>query len=224
MTTDVIIPVYGKEVLTFNLLGLIGKSNPKPRTVILIDQQPKESTPVVIKKLAKDCSIKYIPLPWNIGVNAAWNLGLALAQAPSVTFMNNDLLIPEFLFGSIAAAFSQQPGIGYLVPHTIQSQDAVFLKKPPDKLLLAPLLRRQGWCFSMQREIALDIGWVPSLFHTFFGDDWFFKGCIDRNLITGVMVDVPIYHFGSSTLKDTGLEHTLLKKERKIWALMVAGE
>lgn len=211
---DVIMPVYGQEYYTKRILDCISRCEYQPREIFVIDGADSDE----VADLIKDYPVRatHVRLPHNIGVNAAWNLGIALAKADHLAFLNNDLLIPDFFFSEMHRFMKAYPEAGFVIPLTISSEDAVFLTKRAEQPRFQRAFRREGWCFLMPASLAKQIGYVPASLHTFYGDDWFYKGVLEKGRIHYRLLDVPIYHYGSKTLQATGLQKNY-NPERAAW-------
>ena len=215
MTLDVIIPVHNQRSYTQHLLECIGNNTIIPNTIFVIDNNSSDATEQTVKKF--DLPVVYCKLDRNAGVNASWNLGISMSVADLVCFLNNDLLIPDFFFQKIQLAFSLHSKLGLAVPLTITSQDALFLARPPEGIgISVPLTKREGWAFTMRRELLHSIGPIPFATKNFFGDDWFYQGCLKAGYWASKMRDIPVFHYGSVTVNATGVIHTL-RKEREQW-------
>lgn len=214
MKFETVIPIYNQATYTKMLFDCIGR-NTFISTIHIIDNGSADDSEKLIRSF--DYPLRYHRLEANAGVNAAWNLAVSLSDADVICFLNNDLLIPDFFFEKMSAAFEQHEQLGYLVPVTVNSQDAVFLAKPPEGIgSFIPLLRREGWAFCLRRSVAIKTGPIPFYVQNFFGDDWFYNGTRIQRMVTAKLLDVPIFHYGSVTVNANEIQHTL-KKERESW-------
>jgi GT2 family glycosyltransferase len=160
-----IIPVIrGKEADL--LLDDMEKNTVPPGRVIVIDNTgcgyfPTTRLPVL-----------YVRPPAPLGVNASWNIGAALAVGEFVSILNDDIRINQRFFEGICGAFSSCPESGVVCPQTTDNPMDVRPNPCADyrQLLMS---KREGWAFTIRRELLDRIPPIPEELKIFCGDDWY---------------------------------------------------
>jgi GT2 family glycosyltransferase len=97
MSITVVVPVLNHLFLTDNLLSYISSNLVKPVEIILVDNNSFEDIVSLVPKY-KELNIVYLKQNNNIGVNAAWNLGISLAKGSLISILNNDIIISKYFF------------------------------------------------------------------------------------------------------------------------------
>lgn len=220
MAIDVIIPVLGQAHYTRSVLEDLDRQTLQPRKIFIIDNGADRDNETAARSCSS-LSIEYLRQKKNIGVNASWNLGIKHSEAEIVAILNNDLILPPFFLTLVLSAFLSEKNLGIVIPAQSNKGSAVRGVKQPSYLRLVPSQRREGWAFSIRRDLAQRIGPIPLELFMFFGDDWFFGGA--RRLGYGVfrLIDVPVFHhIGVSAQVRSGGDlkiNTLYNKEKRVW-------
>jgi glycosyltransferase involved in cell wall biosynthesis len=85
-----VIPVYNDRQRLPRAVASVLRQGP-PVQVILVDDGSTDGSRELIAQMARDdARVVAFPLPWNRGQGNARNLGVALADAPFVTFLDQD--------------------------------------------------------------------------------------------------------------------------------------
>lgn len=85
-----VIPVYNDRERLPRAVASVLRQGP-PAQVILVDDGSTDGSRELIAEMARDdARVVAFPLPWNRGQGNARNLGVALADAPIVTFLDQD--------------------------------------------------------------------------------------------------------------------------------------
>lgn len=213
-----VIPVLNQYKLTNDLLNCISKNEYKPQEIILIDNGSVEP----INELStsyKNLKIRYIRFDENIGVNPAWNLGIMKAKTPYVSILNNDLLVNNYFFKRISETMSDDT-VGVCVPNTISDMYyAMTCKYEPVKL--SSCNKREGWAFTIKKDIVEKLGYIPKELNRTYGDDYIFYCAKKLNYKTVKMENNYIFHYGSVTtvkeLKEKGKDFPNKNTEKEIW-------
>ena len=216
---SVVIPVLNQSFLTNNLLDYIEKNTVKPGEIFLVDNASTEDIQSIVSK-HHDLNIIYLRQKKNIGVNAAWNIGIHLSKGEFLSILNNDIIITKFFFEYIEELMTKQPNVGICVPSTIRDKTTVLMVETYPYIKTFPLGKREGWAFTIRSKIAKACYPIPEDLNLFFGDDYLFGKTREMKYSILRMVTNPIYHYGGMTLSNTfGESKTLelLKNERKIW-------
>jgi len=209
---SVVIPVLDNHDYSRDLLQDISTNVVKPDEVIVIDNGSKESYEHMVKIL-KNPSINYVRFNENRGVNAAWNFGIMLSRNNLVTILNNDVLLNKFFFKKIEETM-KDPFIGICVPNTVKYSN--FFDKD-ENVEIKDLKKREGWAFTIRKEIVNKCGYIPDKLKIFCGDDFLFDASKRLGFRNVKMVNNYIFHYGSVTVKQYDLERSVLKSEKICW-------
>ena len=216
---SVVIPVLNQLFLTNNLLDYISDNSVKPVEIFLIDNNSSEDIQSAVDS-HPNLNIIYMRQKKNIGVNAAWNIGIQLAKGNFLSILNNDIILPKFFFKYIKELMIKHKEVGICVPNTVEDKTTVITTESYPYIKTFPLARREGWAYTIRTSVARECYPIPTNLKLFFGDDYLFGKTRELGYTVVKMVTNPIYHYGSITLSATlGDSKTLqsLKDERKIW-------
>ncbi|HRR48550.1 MAG TPA: glycosyltransferase [Bacteroidales bacterium] len=208
----VIIPVLNNINYTDDLFLNIKENTISPSEIVLIDNGSKDNYKDLIKKY-NDLNIKYVRNETNIGVNGAWNMGIEMSNYPLLTILNNDIIINRFFFQKIIKTM-EDVSIGLCVPNTIKNKNFVDENVLPK---IANLERREGWAFTIRKEIVTKIGYIPDSLKTFCGDDYLFMASKKAGFKNVKILNSNIFHVISATLKYDQAWKDRLKQEKSIW-------
>jgi hypothetical protein len=163
----------------------------------------------------------------NLGVNFAWNMGIHLAKEKNadLTILNDDIQIKPDFMDRIAKALEDKelknnPVICPQTTHNrrfydllqVNNLDSVFTK----------MSKREGWAFTIRKEVIESLEYIPGELITFCGDDWIYDQTIkygnwikdERNII---------FHTVGKTLKDHPEIRATLKNEKRIYQKIKEG-
>jgi glycosyltransferase involved in cell wall biosynthesis len=225
---DVVMPVMNRAMYTGKILDMIAANTQVPDHIYVIDNGSTDDTRYVLDRAKEVLPLTVIRNEENIGVNASWNLGLSLSESPYISFLNNDIVIPNCFFENVAETFWRYQEIGIVLPAragspTEASSCQLFghfphiLKRAGG---VAPYSTGiQGWAFSVRRELIAGDP-IPRELVTFFGDVWWFLSVEKQGFLRGIMVDVPVYHhlggISSISMHDP-VEKEKSRIEHEIW-------
>lgn len=215
---SVVIPVMNSEHETRELFEQISKNTVLPHEIFLVDNASNErfyKYPKIFSKL----NIKYIRYDENRGVNIPWNEGISQSTGQFITFLNNDIIITKYFFEKICKTLISYTDIGVVVPYTVSNKEHLY----EDNIdpILEPLDKREGWAFTIRREITEKSGQIPFPFKIYYGDDFLFLWAKKLGYRWVKIMNNPIYHYGSLTVKKTDPNNETLKYEGKIWKSMM---
>lgn len=216
---SVVLPVLNQFKLTSDLLLCISKNEYKPQEIILIDNGSTE--PIKdLPKLYEGLNINYVRFNENIGVNPSWNLGIMKSRNNIVSILNNDLLINNHFFKYIEETMKNEE-IGICVPNTISDMYGAMTCKYKNPIQLSQCNKREGWAFTIKKDIVEKMGYIPKELNRTYGDDYIFYCARKLNLKTVKMEDNYIFHYGSITtvkeLKEKGKDFPNKNTEKDIW-------
>lgn len=217
MEIDVIMPVCGQRKFTEQILRQITENTVKPRAIYLIDNANELSDLVQI--FARHLKIVYLPQEQNIGVNCSWNIGIQMSKSPILSILNNDLDISKYFFEYIKYAFQLDEKAGIVCPTTIEEPlKGREIKPPKPKFVLTTpdRKRREGWAFSIKRDLAMKAWPIPKWLFTFFGDDYLFQAVRRLGFKVLWINNNLIHHYKNQTLKHVEIPYSE-KEERARW-------
>lgn len=215
----VVMPVYNQIQYTKNILTRTSLNKIKPTEFIIIDNNSSENIKKIVNKFKNKLNITYIKNDINIGVNPAWNLGLKLAKTKYISILNNDLVLNNLFYKKIIDAFNLNENIGIVCPKTIKNPYKINEKDDHSKVKLIPMKKREGWAFTIKKEIIDKIKLIPNELKFFCGDDYLFYMTKYLNYKIMKMTNNQIYHWKNQTLKSEipNWKQNELKKEKMLY-------
>ena len=214
---SVIIPVLNQIDLAKQLFGCISKNSILPLEIILIDNGSEEDFSDFPKKY-ENLNIKYIRNDENIGVNPAWNLGISFSKGKFVSILNSDIIISTSFFKKTLQAFQMFESFGIIVPNTVKERNSNL--ENDQAPIIRDIEKREGWAFTIRKEILDKIKPIPNQLNLFFGDDYLFECSKLLGYRNIKIMNNSIYHYKNATIKtqfpEKG-ENVVLRKEREEW-------
>ena len=214
---SVIIPVLNQCQLTKDLFKNIRENTVKPDEIILIDNGSIDETSK-LKDEFFDLNIYYFHFKSNMGVNKSWNFGIDHSKNKIISILNNDIIINKFFFQNILKTMENK-STGICVPETVQEKSKVF--ESTENFFLKPLKKREGWAFTIKKEIIYKYGYIPEELDRTHGDDYLFYCAKKQKYEIFKMMGNFIYHYGSTTtvneIINKGLPYPQLNNEREKW-------
>lgn len=214
---SVVVPVYNQIKMTQDFFNCISKNSVKPYEIILIDNSNIDDYSC-FQILYPDLNIKYIKNEKNIGVNKSWNMGIELSSGKYISILNNDILITLSFFRKIIESFEDKR-VGIVVPLTINGKYFSVLEDSNEKPKLEKISRREGWAFTIRKDITNSIPPIPEILVKCFGDDYLFY--MTEKLGYKIFKDMNnhIMHYGSITqIKEFKKgELPKINEEREYW-------
>jgi len=209
----IIIPVLNNIEWTDDCLKSLKEGTVLPSEIILIDNNSKDPYRTLIEKY-RSLNILYIRNEENIGVNAAWNLGLSITKRKYILFLNNDTYANKFFIEKIIKVM-ENPEIGICSPEKERTPSRIDKNNQSEE---NPEIRDcryvEGWAFTIRRSIFEQCGFIPPQFKIFMGDTYFFEWSHILGYRNVIMSNNLVYHYGSKTLKDN-YENIAIKEMHK---------
>jgi hypothetical protein len=170
-----------------------------PNQVIIIDNGINGSSGLVQKYINHGLPINYMKMDQNIGVNAGWMLGIWVSGADVISILNYDIRIPPDFFKKIKFIFQNQLDVGYIIPLTVKALEEV--PSEPDAFPSEQeSCEREGWAFSIRRNICLNVPPIPESVFTFYGDDYLHLVCGQQKFRSVREKALRIFHHFSPTV------------------------
>lgn len=220
MLFQVIIPVVNIGMLDI-LIGNILNNTILPETIIIINNSSQQIKTSILP------TIKFVVInpPAPLFVNESWNLGISkLSECDFVSILNDDIEIPTTFFKRIANGFKNFSKAGVICPCTVADRAMIAL---PTRDSYEKMKKKEGWAFTIRKNLLDTIPPIPSELKLFFGDDYFwwhvYRG--GSGYIWYKDCGTIIYHaIGTSLRKICKKERDLQKRrERKIWYDLKSG-
>ena len=200
MKLSIVIPVFNKFNFTRSALKDLS-SLPLDHEIIIVDNASSDETQ---SELEKDTRIVYWRNAQNLGFAKACNIGYALATAPNVLFLNNDIRVKEDSTNWTQSLLDHCESA--IVGPTMGQLDSQlnFVQEANQELTGNSYL--SGWCMMASKNIwwKLDISGNNEIFSEeffcYFEDtDLSFRA---RELgIPFKVIDIPVVHFGKVSSK-----------------------
>lgn len=209
------IPVLNNIKITDDLFKSIYANTVQPTEIILIDNGSTDRYYKLVKKYRR-LNINYIRKETNEGVNSAWNDGIRLSSTPYVSVLNNDLILNKYFFQKIIEAM-KHPKVGIVVPALAKKKGGVDRSKDVP-LVLKALNKREGWAFTIRKEVTDKLNPIPEKLKTYCGDDYLFYHTRLLGYKTVRMVNNFVYHYGGATVWNVWKDgKTTRLMEKKYW-------
>lgn len=218
---SVVIPVINQLDITKQLLYSMINNTIQPKEIILIDNGSKDPYETFINYFPQETNcltkINYLKNETNIGVNPSWNLGISKSKEKYISILNNDIYITNYFFKKIVEVFEDNKNIGIVVPNTVDyipcfESDDTFPK-------VRDLEKREGWAFTIKKELTNKIPPIPPEINKCFGDDYLFYWVKKLGYKCVKVMNNPIFHIGSLTQIEEFKKNNIPDKEseRKNW-------
>lgn len=184
-TISIIIPVYNREQYIEKCLHSLTTQSYEKLEIIVVDNNSKDKTPTIVKKLAKDDQrIKYYNCKKQ-GVSAARNYGIEKATGTYISFVDSDdYCLPDMYQAlydeaqkndsilTVCGVENRDESGKFIPPENAKSKyvgnDNVkkYLCAPAavyGKLIKADYLKKQGITFRENISLAEDLAFVAEL-------------------------------------------------------------
>jgi hypothetical protein len=153
--------------------------DPSVSEIILIDNTNKSDN-ISADRIFPNEKVKVYSQGKNIYVNPSWNLGVKLAKEENIALLNDDMVIPDYLFNILTQLDFKNIGIlGACHPY-IEEVD-VFTRYAVDKVEAMPMKERiwgYGIFMAMHKSHYIPI---PEDMLIWCGDDYLFH----QNILAG---------------------------------------
>lgn len=216
----VVVPVLNQMQITDKFLGYIAENVVLPEEIILIDNGSTERIGRLVKKYGKFGKLKmlrFIRHEKNTGVNAAWNEGIKLARTPLISILNNDIILNKYFFKKIIEASQVSEKYGIFCATSAKKIGQVA-KSDDVKVEIANMGKREGWAFTIRKEITDRLPPIPPDLRTYCGDDFLYYGT--RTVLGFQAVRITnnyIFHLGGRTIRSYKQLRGVRKQEKVIW-------
>lgn len=216
----IIFPVLNQIEMTDLFLKHISDNIVLPERIIMIDNNSTEDIHSLVDKYS-NLPIEYIFRKKRCTVNNAWNIGMKLCKTPLLSILNNDIIFSKYFFKKIIEAAELYKDYGIFCGNTIKNKHLKndIYKTNDDPPVVKTMGKREGWAFTIRKEIIDKIDPIPEDLKTYCGDDYLYF--MTRNVLgfkAGKIMNNYLYHFGGMTV-GAGFrqERNRRQKEKTIW-------
>ena len=223
-TVSVIIPVLNHSEYTLSILNDILNNSEVPNEIIIVDNGSTDNTEKIISQFKNSLPIKYLRLKRNIGVNAAWNIGLTYAKSEIIAVLNNDLVLNRYFFEVMRKTFNSHPNCGMLYTKTLHKAfeeddiskylHLVNSSKFSESSVVSPAKYRMGWAFGVRQFLVKDII-IPKELFNYCGDDFQYLMIKKLGYDISIMKQNLIFHHEGVTGKSTKLRNKMAEDTKK---------
>jgi GT2 family glycosyltransferase len=156
----------------------------KTRTLELLEEGTLHPSEVIVINNSSesfDDADRIWPFPvrvlskgYNIYINPAWMWALKEMHADVnvVCFLSDDVVFKPNFLERVCYSLFYQPDAGCICPRTLETM-ADFRHYRPEAGL-QNMRKREGWAYTMRKELLDKIPPIPEELKLFFGDDFFF--------------------------------------------------
>ena len=106
--------------------------------------------------------------------------------------------------------------IGICVPNTIKDKEFFNEDDQPNIINIGDHVR-EGWAFTLRKNILLKYGPISNNLRMFYGDDYLFLASLKSGYRNVRILNNIIFHFGSITVNQDRNKKCLLRNERQVW-------
>lgn len=172
---DVVVPTFNQSSFTEACAASLARHTPAGALRILwVDNgsAPEEYDRAAAAWAATGFDVVAVRLPANVGFVKATNVGIAIATAPLLCFLNNDTEVPPGWLARLRAVLDTNPRIGIVGPRSSNpTENAGAVPEAPGFRI-----QRRGdmiafFCALMRRELIARFGYLNETFGMGLGDD-----------------------------------------------------
>lgn len=213
---QVVVPVMGIDRFR-KLAENICANSRLPSLVVIVNNSGQNITDLPFE----DYKIPYtiVVPPKSLAVNAAWTLGISiLSECDYVSILNDDIEIPSHFFSHIIRNFRCLPDAGAICPYTDMNRKNIpYLDYGLNDV--SRMKHKEGWAFTIRKNLLDEIPPIPTELTMFFGDDWYWWHTYKRGFLWYKDNGIAIYHAVGASLRKIDKEErdALRNAERFLW-------
>lgn len=226
----IIIPVVQTE-LTDQLLKILVRNTVRPKKIIIIDNSQKNYLPPKGVSDNIDTEVHIFDPPKK--VNESWKIGFSHSKnADIVSILNDDIILSRYFFEKILIVFDRVKDAAIVSPYTrvprgirgtrSKSGTPEFPNtSSPLSNKVMSIMFRQGWAFSIRRDVLDKIPTIPDELTMFCGDDWLFLWSVNMGFKWYLMLDNRCFHYtGTSVAKMHFRKRTTLYEKQALLRIL----
>lgn len=212
MKIGVVIPVV-QDVYVNQLLCCIEQNSVHPDSVIIIDNSEKGVN------LAQKTHLRVhlYKLAFSLSVNASWNYGIQNfvgTDIDLISILNDDLLIERLFFEKLIRQASRNGKAGVFCPQTLPRQINIENALPVGFESCSEMSKREGWAWTIRKNLARHLPPIPDKLKTFCGDDWYWYHCHKESRPWMKIAGCWCYHYVGQSVKIMNVRQDLHKEKR----------
>lgn len=221
----VILPVV-QTALADNLLKILVRNTVRPKRIIIIDNSGKEYHPPkgVSDNIPTDVYRYNPPKP----VNESWKVGFMMTKdADILSVLNDDIIVSKYFFEKILITLNGVKDASTVIPYTrvpsgirgtrSRSGTPEFPNtSSPLSNKVMPIMFRQGWAFSIRRDVFDKLPPIPDNLTMFCGDDWLFLWSINMGYKWYIMLDNRCFHYTGTSVSKMHFRKRKTLEEKQI--------
>ena len=197
----VVIPCYNKVYYTIRTIESLIACTHAELYIILVDDASKDTTIDFARELQKTMGdhFLYHYCKENVGVNAAWNIGLRIAmatEAEHICIANNDLLFTD---GWDLPLMDSLDYRDYSLVSPYSTEQSLPEDWPVGSTRHTNPVSKEmnilGACFMFHRHLIQLIGQFPEVCRHYYGDNWIADTTKEAGLKVGHISDSYIHHW-----------------------------
>jgi len=221
----VVIPVVQTEMADV-LLNILVKNTVLPKKIIIIDNSLKNYLPP--KNVTSNIDTEVYQYNPPKLVNEAWRIGFGHSKdADIVSVLNDDILVSKYFFEKILITFDRLEDVAIVSPYTkvpdgirgvrCRSGSIHFPEtSSPISNKVMPIMFRQGWAYSIRRDVLDRIPPIPNRLSMFCGDDWLFLWATNMGLKWYLMLDNKCFHYTGTSISKMAFRKRIMLKEKRL--------
>jgi GT2 family glycosyltransferase len=200
MNITVVIPVIDQKKMTGELCTQMLSNTVLPTEVIIIDNGSRNDDYRIFTSKFQKLNLRIIRFEENIGVNAAWNLGITESKTELISVLNNDIVISRFFFQKILETF-EDPKTGIAIPVAVKDIENVHECTEERSKLQEFKSNEAGFAWTIRASVARRIKPIPSKLFLYGGDNYMFLCNSALGFRNFKMMNNFIYHYGKITTR-----------------------
>ncbi len=183
---DIIIPTIRQTQLLLLLEDLLENQSIPPRKIFVIDNAEKELTGLA-RYNQNSIRVEHIRMKERLKPHASWKIGFGLVESKYVALLNDDLRVEHNFLERVIMTFNENPKIGVVCPTLSRGNVR-------SKVRWIEMPKREGWAWTIRKDLLDAIPPIPKELTMFGGDDWYFYFVRKYGYIWVKMTDCFCFH------------------------------
>lgn len=199
-----VVNLNNKEYTSNCLLNLLSQTYQNFKITVVDQNSTEVGTKETFKKFIND-RIEFVYNKENKPLNHVWNWFYKTYKEDILCFLNNDVIITDNFISDTVELFTKESNVGIAV-HSTNHDNYTEKKSTLEYTIVEPNLYRQGWDFSIRRNI---FKLIPEELKTYCGDDFLFYKLYEQKYDLAYITSSPMIHFEGQSkkfMKTSGIE------------------
>lgn len=194
---SIIIPTLWQPPVFPYFINLLAQSSAVGE-IIVLDNAIEKKYPEKNDKFFKNAKIKIIPLPTNVGVNVAWNIGADIAEESNLAILNDDIIFDISILKKTDFILSNDTSVGLICgPSYKDSPEYSMFSNVLFEKVSEQIYMGAGTMMFLKKE---NYKKIPKELKVFFGDNFLFDILEAKKLQHYKLVNLPYFTIGSETI------------------------